>query len=70
MVSDSLEGTPVTLACSDDDPDTDLKAVHRTADVFENAGGRVSEAITTGVGHTITDDAIEAVEAQLDDILG
>ena len=67
--SGSLDGTPVTLACSDDDPDVDLAAVNRTADVFSDAGGDVTEAVTSGVGHTITDDAIAAVEARLDALL-
>lgn len=65
----TLDGTPIVLACSDDDPDVDLDAVHRTADVFRDAGGDVTEAITSSEGHTITDDAIEAVEDMLDGLL-
>ncbi len=68
-VPGTLDGTPISLACSDDDPDVDIDAIHRTATIFERANGRVMEAITTGVGHTITDDAIDAVTEMLDDAL-
>lgn len=64
----SLDGTPTVLACSDD-PDVDLDAVHRTADIFRDAGGDVTTAIASGEGHTISDDAIGAVEDMLDALL-
>lgn len=67
--SGALDDTPVTLACSDDDPDVDLDAVHRTADVLSDAGGDVTTAIASGEGHTITDDAIDAVDDWLDALI-
>lgn len=63
-----LDGTPVTLAYSDDDPELDVDAVHRTARFFADTGADVTEAVTTGAGHAITDDAIVAATAILDDI--
>lgn len=67
--SGALDGTRFTLACSDDDQDIDLDAVHRTADVLSDAGGDVTTAITSSEGHTITDDAIDAVDDRLDALI-
>jgi len=69
VVHGTLDGTPVTLAGSEDDPNLDTAAVQRTADVVERGDARVMQAITRDSGHTITDDAIDAVESLLDDVL-
>lgn len=69
VVTGTLDGTPIVLACSIYDPDIDIDAIHNTTTIFERANGRVMEAITTGVGHSITDGAIDAVIGMLDDAL-
>ena len=60
-----LEGTPVFLGCSDDDPHIPEERVHESRDAFERLNGDVTERIYDGVGHTIVDDEVEYLEALL-----
>jgi predicted esterase len=57
----SMQGTPVFLGCSDDDPHIPLARVHESADVFRNLGATVDERIYPGLGHTINRDELDAV---------
>lgn len=61
----SLEGTPVFLGCSDRDPHIPLGRVEESARVFERLGARVDQRIYPGMGHTINDEEIGAVQAML-----
>jgi phospholipase/carboxylesterase len=58
----TLAGTPVLIAAGDDDPHLPAERIHATADALEALGGDVDTQITPGVGHEITDDALEQVE--------
>ena len=62
----SLEGTPVFIGCSDEDPHIPLARVHESSDVFRRLGGNVTEKIYPGMGHTINDDEIAHVVAMID----
>ena len=61
----SLRGTQVLLGCSDTDAHIPLARVHESADVFRRLGAVVDERIYPGMGHTISQDEIEAVRAML-----
>ncbi len=62
----SLDGTPVFLGCSDVDAHIPLARVHETTEVFTRLGGRVTEKIYPGMGHTVikneVDHALEIVK--------
>lgn len=66
---ESLDGTPVFLGCSDDDPHVPVERVHETARVFEAMDGDVTEEIYAGAGHAITDGEVEAVQSLLDGLV-
>lgn len=51
----SLDGTPVYLGCSDDDPHIPVERVHTTAEVLTARGGDVTSDIIPGMGHTIVE---------------
>lgn len=61
----SLEETPVFLGCSDVDPHIPLERVQLSTEVLRNLGGRVTERIYRGMGHTINQDEIEAVREMI-----
>ena len=61
----TLAGTPVFLGCSDTDAHIPLARVHESAAVFRGLGAVVDERIYSGLGHTISQDEIEAVRAML-----
>ncbi len=57
----SLDGTPVFLGCSEDDPYVPGDRVRETARVFERLGGDVTDRLYEGLGHAINDDEIRAL---------
>jgi predicted esterase len=57
----ALAGTPVFLGCSNVDFHIPEHRVHEAATVLRALGGRVTERIYPGMGHTINDDEIKAV---------
>jgi predicted esterase len=61
----SFEGTPVFLGCSDTDPHIPVERVRESSGVFRRMGAVVDERIYPGMGHTITDEEIEAVRGML-----
>lgn len=61
----SLDGTPVFLGCSDIDAHIPLARVHETAEVLERLGGKVTERIYPGMGHTINQNEIDAAQEML-----
>ena len=58
----SLDGTPVFLGCSDIDPHIPLERVQESAAVLSALGGVVDERIYPGMGHTVNDDEVAAVQ--------
>jgi predicted esterase len=61
----SLDGTPVFLGCSDIDGHVPLQRVHDTRDILTKLGGKVDERIYPGMGHTVNDDEVRAVQKLL-----
>jgi len=65
----SLDGTPVFIGCSDQDPHIPLERVHETADVLAELGGDVDERIYEGMGHTVNEDELAAVDELIGDLV-
>jgi predicted esterase len=61
----SLDGTSVFLGCSDVDPHIPKARVEETAEVLGRLGGDVDVRFYRGMGHTINEDEIEAVQQLL-----
>jgi phospholipase/carboxylesterase len=61
----SLAGTPVLLGCSDVDFHIPLQRVHEAAEVLGRLGAQVDERIYPGMGHTINQDELDAVQAMM-----
>jgi predicted esterase len=59
----SLDGTPVFLGCSDVDPHIPAARVQYSAEVLRGLGGDVTARLYSGMGHTVNEDEIEAVQA-------
>jgi predicted esterase len=57
----TFDGTPIFMGCSDVDPHIPLERVRESADVFRRMGAVVDERIYRGMGHTVSQDEIEAV---------
>ena len=58
----SLDGTPVFLGCSDVDAHIPVSRVEETADVMGSLGAAVDLRIYPGMGHTVNQDEIQAVQ--------
>ena len=58
----TLDGTPVLLGCSDVDFHIPLARVERTAQIFAELGAAVDTRIYPGMGHTVNQDEIDAVQ--------
>ncbi|MEL6526145.1 MAG: dienelactone hydrolase family protein [Chloroflexota bacterium] len=65
----SLEGTPVFLGCSDIDFHIPVERVHETRDIMSGLGAKVDERIYPGMGHTINQDEMDAVNAIISNLL-
>jgi len=61
----SLDGTPVFLGCSDQDPYIPLERVEETAEVLRHLGAKVTKRIYEGMGHTTNEDEIDHVRSLL-----
>jgi len=66
--SGTLAGTPVFLGCSDVDPHIPLQRVHFTSQTLQALGGQVDERIYPGMGHTVNQDELAAVQRLLDSL--
>jgi len=62
----SLAGTPVLLGCSDVDFHIPVARVERTGQLFTQLGAVVDMRIYAGMGHTVNQDEIEAIQKLLD----
>lgn len=61
----TLDGTPVFLGCSDQDPYIPLNRVRETAEVFRHLEADVTERIYEGMGHTTNEDEMEYLRSLL-----
>ena len=61
----SMDGTPVFLGCSDVDAHIPVSRVEETAGVMTGLGAAVDLRIYPGMGHTVNQDEIQAVQAML-----
>jgi predicted esterase len=59
----SLDGTPVFLGCSDVDPHIPKERVIESAEVLRRLGATVDARLYPGMGHTVSQDEIDAVRA-------
>lgn len=66
----SLAGTPVFIGCSDVDAHIPLERVNESAAVLTRLGASVTKRIYPGMGHTVVDDEIRAIQAMLAAIPG
>ncbi|MCY4731097.1 dienelactone hydrolase family protein [Natronomonas gomsonensis] len=57
----SINGTPVFLGCSSDDPYVAAEQVNDSAELFERLGGDVTSKLYDGLGHAINDDEIQTI---------
>jgi predicted esterase len=64
----TLDGTPVFLGCSDDDPHIPVHRVHHAASVLAVLGGTVTTRLYPGWGHTVHPDALAAVDDLLQQV--
>lgn len=62
-----LDGTPVFLGCSDQDPHIPADRVEETAAVLSDLGADVDERLYPGMGHTVNQDELEAARAIVED---
>jgi phospholipase/carboxylesterase len=65
----TLDGSPVFLGCSDQDPYIPLERVEETAEVFRGLSAKVTKRIYEGMGHTTNDDEIEHIRSLLADLV-
>jgi predicted esterase len=61
----SFNGTPVFIGCSDVDTHVPLERVRESAEVLRHMEATVDERIYRGMGHTVNEDELRAVEALL-----
>ncbi len=64
-----LDGTPILLACGDDDPHIPLECFHETARTLRGLDGNVMEKIYPSLGHTVCQDEIAQIEVLLDGVM-
>lgn len=61
----SLDGTPVFLGCSDNDPHIPKERVEHTAEVLKRVGAQVTARLYPGMGHTVNQDEIDFVREMM-----
>ncbi|PSQ83986.1 MAG: phospholipase [Bacteroidetes bacterium QH_2_63_10] len=61
----TLDGTPVVLGCSDQDPYIPQERVHETANVLQAMDAEVTTRIYEGLGHTTNEDELQHVRSLL-----
>lgn len=59
----SLAGTPVFLGCSDIDPHIPKERVLESAEVLQRLDGNVDAQLYPGMGHTVNEQEMQAVQA-------
>jgi phospholipase/carboxylesterase len=61
--SGSIDGTPVFLGCSAEDPYVPAERVHDSARVFERLDGNVQSKLYDDLGHAINDDEVQTINS-------
>jgi predicted esterase len=61
-LSGGLSGTPVYLGCSDRDAHIPLSSVDESAEMLTKLGARVTKSIFPGMGHTVNNEELAAVQ--------
>jgi phospholipase/carboxylesterase len=67
--ADSLEETPIFIGCSDRDPHVPVELVRASAEAFRHGGGRVTERIYPGLGHTVNQDELNALQVLMEEVV-
>ncbi|WP_135820903.1 alpha/beta hydrolase [Halostella litorea] len=62
----SLDGTPVFLGCSSEDPYVAAERVRESAAAFERLGGDAEYRLYDDLGHAINDDEVGRINALID----
>ncbi|SFR64681.1 alpha/beta hydrolase [Halogeometricum limi] len=68
--SGRLDGTPVFVGGGADDERVPPARLRATADVLRSLGGDVTERVSDGAGHEVTDDEFEYVRSLLASLVG
>jgi predicted esterase len=66
----ALAGTPLFLGCSDRDPHVPQARVRDTAAAMRAGGAEVTERIYPGLGHTVNQDEIGALQELMGEVMG
>lgn len=66
--SGDLQGTPVFLGCSDEDPHVPLDRVRESSATFRRLGAEVTEQVYAGMGHTVNHEELVFLRALLEDL--
>lgn len=61
--SNMLEGTPVFLGCSEEDPFIPKRRVEQSASWLRQLGGSVTVRLYPGLGHAINEDEIDFIQS-------
>jgi predicted esterase len=59
----SFKGSPIFMGCSDIDAHIPVERIHKSAEILQGLGAKVDARIYKGMGHTINQDEIDAVNA-------
>jgi phospholipase/carboxylesterase len=62
----SFEETPVIVSCGDPDPYFDAPSIRRTASLFRERGADVQEMLVPGLGHQVSNKALEMCRAAIE----
>jgi predicted esterase len=65
----SLEGTPVLLGCSEEDPYIPAVRVTQAAEVLRRLGGEVDQQMYPGLGHAVNADELRRVRELMSAVL-
>ena len=66
----SLDGTPVFLGCSDEDPFIPTERVDRSADVLRGMGAKVTLLLYPGSDHAISERELSFAREMMDSLTG
>lgn len=64
--SGDLDGTPVLLGSTEEDPYMPEERVHESAEIFTALGGDVTTRVYPGNEHTINDDEVEMIRRMIE----
>jgi phospholipase/carboxylesterase len=59
----SFKGSPIFIGCSDIDTHIPVDRIHQSVEILQSLGAEVEARIYKGMGHTVNQDEIDAVNA-------